>query len=257
MALSIQLDWSTLGVLDIQDGSGNSIDVIHLRQVNYIGDVNVNYSSDMTTSDPKKVVYVGLIGRGAGVTLDIDNITSPSYANTQALIDDFKLNIAAMYAGGGGGGGITSINGVTGPTVTFPFSNVGGGGVRLEYSDSALNGSTADAGKFTSNAPFQPTGNWTQLIFSYIGSTDPNYLFSQIGSTPMYLILTAWYPGTMDGTAGGTTQTVMCFYADQIAVEDALTATYSVDVVPRNPQNYTAPSDGAIYYLTFMPTGVP
>ena len=61
-------------------------------------------------------VLLLLVGLPLAVWLDIRNITSPSYADTQALIDAIKNNIAAMYAGGGGGGGVTSVNGDTGST---------------------------------------------------------------------------------------------------------------------------------------------
>lgn len=153
------LDFSQTGVLDIQDGSGNSLDVIHLRQVNYVGQVNASFSSDMTNPDNTEAVFIGIVGRIGGITLDIRNITSPSYADTQELIDDIKDNIALMYAGGGGGGGVTSVNGDTGPAVVLPLA-----GFKYNWS-TATSGTPANGFVRGNNAAI---GSITELAFAIV-----------------------------------------------------------------------------------------
>lgn len=159
MATPQVLDFSQTGVLDIQDGSGNSLDVIHLRQVNYVGQVNATFGSDMTNPDNTESVFIGIVGRIGGITLDIRNITSPSYADTQALIDAIKNNIAAMYAGGGGGGGVTSVNGDTGPAVVLPLA-----GFKYNWS-TATSGTPANGFVRGNNAAI---GSITELVFAIV-----------------------------------------------------------------------------------------
>lgn len=241
MATPQVLDFSQTGVLDIQDGSGNSLDVIHLRQVNYVGQVNASFSSDMTNPDDTQSVFIGIVGRIGGITLDIRNITSPSYADTQALIDAIKNNIAAMYAGGGGGGGVTSVNGDTGPAVTLAFSTVGGGGIPMIWS----NGASPTGGQFGADSNVS-AGAVTELYLSYAAVGAPFRAFSNIGGVSMRIILTN-YADNSD-----TQQTIS--FRCSAAVDDPLNQWFAVPVSQGDPSAATFGSGGEVWYMTFMPT---
>ena len=240
MATPQVLDFSQTGVLDIQDGSGNSLDVIHLRQVNYVGQVNASFSSDMTNPDDTQSVFIGIVGRIGGITLDIRNITSPSYADTQALIDAIKNNIAAMYAGGGGGGGVTSVNGDTGPAVTLAFSTVGGGGIPMIWS----NGASPTGGQFGADSNVS-AGAVTELYLSYAAVGAPFRAFSNIGGVSMRIILTN-YADNSD-----TQQTIS--FRCGTAVDDPLNQWFVVPVSQGDPSGATFGSGGEVWYMTFMP----
>lgn len=243
MATPQVLDFSQTGVLDIQDGSGNSLDVIHLRQVNYVGQVNASFSSDMTNPDNTESVFIGIVGRIGGITLDIRNITSPSYADTQQLIRDIKDNIAAMYAGGGGGGGVTSVNGDTGPAVSLAFSTVGGGGIRMIWS----NGANPTGGEFGADSNVS-AGAVTELYLSYAASGAPFRVFDSIGSgADMRIVLTS-YADNSD------TQQTISFRVNGAAVDDALNQWFAVPVSQGDPSVATLGSGGEVWYMTFIPT---
>lgn len=236
------LDFSQTGVLDIQDGSGNSLDVIHLRQVNYVGQVNASFSSDMTNPDNTEAVFIGIVGRIGGITLDIRNITSPTYSDTQELIDDIKDNIALMYAGGGGGGGVTSVNGDTGPAVVLAFSEVGGGGIRMVFSG----GGTPSGGEF--GADNTVVGSVTELRFSYAAVGAPYQVFLRSGSVDTLYILTNY-------DDNNTVQQSVSFRANGASVDDPLNQYFAVPVASGDPAGATLGSGGEVWYLTFMHYG--
>lgn len=241
MATPQVLDFSQTGVLDIQDGSGNSLDVIHLRQVNYVGQVNAVFSSDMTNPDDTQSVFIGIVGRIGGITLDIRNITSPSYADTQALIDAIKNNIAAMYAGGGGGGGVTSVNGDTGPAVTLAFSTVGGGGIRMIWS----NGASPTGGQFGADSNVS-AGAVTELYLSYAAAGAPFRVFEAIGGVNMRVVLTNYADNS-------TVQQSVSFRVTAPAVDDPLNQYFAVPVSQGDPSAATLGSGGEVWYMTFQP----
>lgn len=235
------LDWSQTGVLDIQDGGGNSLDVIHLRQVNYVGQVNAVFSSDMTNPDNTESVFIGIVGRTGGITLDIRNITSPSYADTQELIDDIKDNIALMYAGGGGGGGVTSVNGDTGPAVTLAFSTVGGGGIRMVYSGG---GGSPTGGEFGADSSI--VGSVTALRFSYAAVGAPYEAFANIGGVRTMVVLTSY----SDNSA---VQQSVSFVANSGApTDDPLNQYFELAVTGGDPSGATLGSGGEVWYMTFF-----
>lgn len=234
------IDFSQTGVLDIQDGSGNSLDVIHLRQVNYVGQVNASFSSDMTNPDNTEAVFIGIVGRIGGITLDIRNITSPVYADTQALIDAIKNNIAAMYAGGGGGGGITSVNGDTGPAVTLAFSTVGGAGIRMVYSPG-----TPVGGEFGSDN--NVVGSITELRFSYAAAGAPYRVFENIGAGMGVRIVLTSYDDNSDA------QLTVSFRVESQAVDDPLNQYFAVAVSQGDASAATLGAAGQVWYMTIIP----
>lgn len=233
------LDWSQTGVLDIQDGSGNSLDVIHLRSVTYVGQANASFSSDATDPNNISCVAVTVLGRGV-FNLDIRNITSPSYASTQALINAFKTNIAAMYAGGGGGGGVTSVNGDTGPAVVLDFSTVGGGGVRMVYSGTAV----PAGGEFGTDST--TVGSVTELRLSYAAIGAPYQVFFRAGGVDTIYILTL-YEDNSD------LQQTVSFRSNGPAVDDPLNQYFALPVRSGDPSGATLGSGSEVWYLTFMP----
>ena len=233
------LDWSQTGVLDIQDGSGNSLNVIHLRSVTYVGQANADFSSDATNPDDISCVAVAITGRPGFINLDIRNITSPSYATTQALINAFKTNIAAMYAGGGGGGGVTSVNGDTGPAVVLDFSTVGGGGIRMVYAGAA----SPAGGEFGTDST--TVGSVTELRVSYAAAGAPYQVFFRSGGIDTLYILTS-YEDNSD------IQQTVSFRSSGIPVDDPLNLFFSLPVIPGDPSGATLGAPGRVWYLTFM-----
>lgn len=234
------LDWSQTGVLDIQDGSGNSLNVIHLRSVTYVAQANADFSSDATDPDDISCVSVAITGRPGFINLDIRNITSPSYASTQALINAFKTNIAAMYAGGGGGGGVTSVNGDTGPAVVLAFSEVGGGGVRLLWSG----GANPAGGEFWADSGV--VGSVTELRFSYAAIAAPYRVFEALGASASLIVLTAY-------SDNSDVQTSVSFRVTGSAVDDPLNQWFAVPVSSGDPSGATLGSGGEIWYMTVIP----
>jgi hypothetical protein len=137
MAQQVTLDFSELGLLNIRASVGGlSTDVIHLRNISSMGPMNVTFTSPATSRPDATQVHIAIQGRPGGKDLDIQDITSPVYADTQELIDDITANIALMYAGGGGGG-VASVladapldsSGGANPTISIDLTGASDGDV--------------------------------------------------------------------------------------------------------------------------------
>lgn len=142
MALELELDFSTTGVLNVLDADGNTVNAIHLGQVTRggqnNGDLLITNSVFLTRSDTHEVTIDSSDGKQ--YKLDIRDIATPTYATTQDLVDAIVTAIGSMYAGGGGGGGtVTSVN-VDGGGTGYVFSGgpiTDSGDITMEVDDQA------------------------------------------------------------------------------------------------------------------------
>lgn len=193
MALELELDFSTTGVLNVLDADGNTVNAIHLGQVTRggqnNGDLLITNSVFLTRSDTHEVTIDSSDGKQ--YKLDIRDIATPTYATTQDLVDAIVTAIGAMYAGGGGSGTVTSV-GASGGTTGFGFSG------------SPVTGS----GTLTLTGPYVPP-SWVAIL-SQNGTTDApvaNVLQNELGGTIVWARSdTGTYTGTLTGafTVGKT-----------------------------------------------------
>lgn len=100
MALSLKVDLSTTGVLNVTDDADESVMVIPLGQVVSVGQANQDtFTSDATFRTGIEVVSI-TYNTGSEFpstyTIDIRSVIDPVYATTQDLVDAINAAIAAM-----------------------------------------------------------------------------------------------------------------------------------------------------------------